>query len=61
MKEFRVAKNYKSVNLIANIIVSEDLDLMVKYEVTALGDSMVVVYGNNEDIDTLEAVYNMVK
>ena len=60
MKELRIYKNSKSVKLVKDIIRNEDLDVKVSYIVDAIGDSMIVIRGEVEEIEILEDVYSMV-
>ena len=60
MKELRIYKNSKSVKLVKDIIRNEDLDVKVSYIVDAIGDSMIVIRGEVEEIEILEDVYSIV-
>ena len=39
---------------------SEKLDVSVKYETNAIGDDMIIVKGDREEVETLEQIFNMV-
>ena len=60
MKEFRTYKNNRAIELIMAICNSEKLDVQVGYEANALGDDMIIVKGDKEEVETLEQIFNMV-
>ena len=60
MKIFRTYKNNRAIELIMAICNSEKLDVSVKYETNAIGDDMIIVKGDREEVETLEQIFNMV-
>lgn len=61
MMKFTTCKNSRSEKIINDIIKTEDLEVKVRYFVNGLGDSMIEVKGEREDIETLRRIYLMVK
>ena len=57
----RINKNSKSVKLVKDIIATEELELNVNYTVDALGDSIILIEGDKEEVRTLKEIYEMVK
>ena len=60
MKEIRVFKNSKSVKLINDIVKTESLVVKVSYKTDALGDDVIVIEGETEEVNVLESIYKMV-
>lgn len=52
--------NSRALDLVNTIIETEDLEVSVKIKDTSLGDSVIEVNGETEEIDVLTDVYNMV-
>lgn len=54
--------NGKAMDLITSIIENEDLRaIKICTENTALGDTVIIVKGDEEELKVLADVYNMVK
>lgn len=53
--------NKNNEELVNKIIKNEYLDVKVSKKVNSLGDNVMIISGDNEEIETLEDVYNMVK
>ena len=60
MKIFRPYHTNKAAKLIAQIIANEDLNVKVFFKTNALGDDIIEVKGENEEIDTLVEIFEMV-
>lgn len=52
--------NSKSAYLVSSIIKNEDLDLSWTIVETALGDTVIEVSGNEEDVRIFKETYEMV-
>lgn len=50
----------KSVSILSSIIKTEELDVTCKLFVDALGDSIIKVIGEAEDIKILKEIFEMV-
>ena len=62
MTTLTICQSRKSIELVNSIIESEDLEVTVTYDVTtALGDTVIVIKGEAEEVNTLNEIYNMVK
>ena len=60
MRTLRIHKNSKSLELVEGIIEMEDMDVTIEFITDALGDSMMVISGDKEEIDILEDLFYMV-
>lgn len=60
MREYRVTLTSKSAKLIKDIVKTEELDVQVKYIDDAVGDTVISIYGSNEEVNTLKSIYEMV-
>lgn len=57
---FKTYYNSKSVELVRTIATTEDLQISYKLTSDALGDAVLEVTGNKEDIRILKEIYNTV-
>lgn len=54
--------NSKAMDLITSIIENEDLrTIKICTKDTALGDTIIIVKGDEEELEVLADIYNMVK
>ena len=60
MKEFTTYRTTRAIELIIAICNSEKLDVQTRYETNALGDDVIIVKGDKEEIETLKQIFNMV-
>lgn len=60
MKYFRTYNNSKAKRIVNDIIKTEQLEVEVSCYVDAIGDDIIEVYGENEEIDTLQGIFEMV-
>jgi hypothetical protein len=61
MKTFRTYFNSKAAKTIANIIKTEELGVNVSYKTSTLGDDLIVVTGDKEEVEILKDIFEMVK
>lgn len=60
-KEFRTYYNSKAMELIEKIEKAEGLETLdINLERTALGDTLIVVSGETEEVKDLEQIFEMV-
>lgn len=57
---FRTYANSRSIKMINDIVKAEDLNVKISIKENAIGDTMIIVNGDKEEVEILREVYNMV-
>ena len=60
MMIFRTYKNNRAIELVMAICNSEKLNVSVAYKTDALGDDVIIVKGEREEVETLKQIFEMV-
>ena len=60
MKHYRFYNEARAIDLMKKIIKTEQLTVSVKYMTTALGDDVVDIYGEKEEVKDFEQIFEMV-